>query len=214
MSLAKITTAMVLLATPIAAQDVRAPADWTARLDAPQAIATGQEVLAGEWRYTRMPPGWHVTTTEAGVVLFPNAATVSGRWGIEVELFLFPNPSDEGLGIVVEGVDEEGQYRFLMRRDGQASLEARSGAMVVTPQPWTTDTVATPHDGTGVIKYTMRLMNESGHLAFSINGHEMFAHAVEGDGPVVVPGLRIGRGLNVHVSRFDLVTPLAPARPR
>jgi hypothetical protein len=199
-----------ICAAPLAAQEIDAPTDWIARLDAPQAVAEGQDVAAGEWRYQRMPPGWHVTTTEAGVLLFPEAVTLSGRWGVEVELFLFPNPSNEGLGIVIEGVEEEGQLRFLMRRDGQASLEARFGDVVMIPEPWTADTLASVHDTNGVIKYVLRLMHQSGKLAFSINGHEMYSQETEGDAPEVIPGLRIGRGLDVHVSRFDLIAPLAP----
>ena len=207
--------ATLLVPAAVAAQAPAMPPGWGWRLDAPQAVAAGQEVAAGEWRYQRMPPGWHVTTTEQGVVLFPDSATVHGRWAIEVELFLFPNPSAEGLGIALLDPEGRGDLLALMRRDGQATLVARDGSDEMTVVPWTRDTMATPHDTTGIIKYMLRLTHESGHLAFQVNGHELFAHAVPGDGDeAVIPGLRIGAGLNVHVSRFDLVTPLAPARPR
>lgn len=213
-----LTAVAVLLAPAVAvsAQVPATPEGWSWRLDAPQAVATGQEVADGEWRYQRMPPGWHVTTTEQGVVLVPDGVTVTGRWAIEVELFLFPNPSDEGLGIAL--VDEHGlgDLLALMRRDGQAALVVRNGPDRMVVEPWTRDTAVIPHDTTGIIKYVLRLAHESGHLVFTVDGHEMFTHQVPEDREAVpmIPGLRIGAGLNVHVSRFDLVTPLAPARPR
>jgi hypothetical protein len=206
--------ALLGLAIPLRAQDPGAPEGWSYRLDGAQRVATGDTVASGEWRYQPMPPGWHVTTSDEGVLLFPREVTLTGRWGIEVELFLFPNPSDEGLGIVLEEEGGENQVCFLMRRDGQAALMARHGDEPMIARPWTSDTTAVAHDTTGIIKYVLRLVHESGHLAFSINGHEMFAEPAPGHDHVVVPGLRVGAGLNVHVSRYDLITPLAPPRPR
>lgn len=200
-----------------AAQQANPPPDWTWRLDGAQRVATGQGVAPGEWRYERMPPGWHVTTTEQGVVLFPNDRTVSGRWGIEAELFLFPNPGEAPLGLVLEAPDARPagsrQLRFLLRRDGTVGATAHHGGRDSTLAPWKGDTAVKAHGG-GVVKYVLRLMHEEGTLAFSVNGREMVALPTGGEDPRAIPGLRIGPGLNVHVSRFDLITPLAPARPR
>ena len=200
----------------VGALQAQAPEGWTYRLDAPQSLRDTQDLAPGEWRYTRMPPGWHVTTTDAGVVLQPEGRTLHGRWGIEVELFLFPNPSDAPLGISLEPADlppGSVQLRFVMRRDGQAALIGLREGRDTLLAAWTADTAATPHGG-GVDRYVLRLMHEANTLAFSINGHEMLALPTGGEDNVAIPGLRIGPGLNVHVSRYDLLTPLAPPRPR
>jgi hypothetical protein len=210
-------TLLTLLSVPLAlsAQDV-VPDDWTYRLDGSQAFAAGQEVQPGEWRYTRMAPGWHITTTEQGTTLLPKDRTVEGRWGIEVELFLFPDPSDAPFGVIVEAADTPAgtmQLQFLTRRDGQAALVAQHGHEEALLVPWTADTGVTAHAG-GVVKYILRVMHEEERLIFSINGREMFAQPTMGEDHRSIPGLRVGPGLNLHVSRFDLVTPLAPARTR
>jgi hypothetical protein len=174
-------------------------------------------VAPGEWRYVQMPPGWHVTTTEQGVTLLPKGRSVEGRWAIEAELFLFPDPSDAPLGIVVEAADApEGtmQLRFLMRRDGQAAVAARHGEVDTLLATWRADTAVGGHPGSGVIKYVLRVTHEAETLAFAVNGTEMIAIPTHGEDHRVIPGLRLGAGLNVHLSRFDLVTPLAPPRRR
>lgn len=200
----------------LVAQGLEVPQDWSARLDAPQRAVTGQEVAAGEWRYVAMPPGWHVTTTEQGVVLLPRNRSVSGRWAIEAELFLFPNPGEASFGILLEPAtsgSNAGQLRFLMRRDGQAGVLSVSGARDSLLVPWRADTAVRAHPGAGVIRYTLRVSHEPGSLTFAINGREVAALPAGEPGRQLVPGLRVGPGLNLHVSRFDLVTPLAPARP-
>ncbi len=199
------------------AQDV-VPSDWIYRLDAAQSFATGQEVRAGEWRYTRMPPGWHITTTDQGVSTFPRDVTVQGRWGIEVELFLFPKPSDEPFGIVVESNDPSGpdggaELRFLLRQDGMVSATARHGTTTQVLVPWKRDSTLKAHAG-DVERHVLRVLHESGTLAFSVDGTEVLAVPTGGANPRATPGLRVGRGLNLHVSRFDVITPLAPPRPR
>jgi hypothetical protein len=203
--------------SPLAAQDV-VPTDWTYRLDGAQRFAVGDSVRAGEWRYTRMPPGWHLTTTESGVTTLPKDVTIHDRWAIEVELFLFPNPSDQSFGIVVESNDPTGPdggavLRFLMRADGQVSAEARHGSEERVLVPWRRDSTLKAHAG-GVERHVLRVAHESATIAFAVDGHEVLAIPTGGANPRAVPGLRVGRGLNLHISRFDVITPLAPPRLR
>jgi hypothetical protein len=217
MRLALLLTLSATSPALLSAQDV-VPTDWTYRLDGAQSFATGQEVRAGEWRYTRMPPGWHITTTEQGISTFPRDVTVQGRWGIEVELFLFPKPSDEPFGIVVESNDPTGPdggaaLRFLMRRDGMVSATARHGDTEQVLVPWKRDSTLKAHAG-NVERHVLRVLHESETLAFSVDGTEVLTVPTGGANPRAVPGLRVGRGLNLHVSRFDVLTPLAPPRPR
>lgn len=208
-----------LLARPgTASAQADVPTDWIYRLDGPQRLVTGDSLRAGDWLYTRMPPGWHITTTQHGVTTVPRDVHVRDRWGIEVELFLFPDPSDQPLGIVVESNDPSGPdggaiVRFLMRADGLVSAQARHGTEERVLVPWTRDSAVAPHAG-GVERHVLRVVHESSTLAFSVDGHEVLAVPTGGANPRAVPGLRIGAGLNVHVSRFDVITPLAPPRPR
>jgi len=218
LALAVAVCASLLVRPGTASAQTDVPADWIYRLDGPQRLSTGDSLRAGEWFYTRMPPGWHLTTTEQGVTTFPRGVHVHDRWGIEVELFLFPNPSDQPLGIVVESNDPTGPdggavLRFLMRADGMVSAQARHGDEERVLVPWRRDSTVAPHAG-GVERHVLRVVHEAATLAFSVDGHEVLAVPTGGANPRAVPGLRIGAGLNVHVSRFDVITPLAPPRAR
>lgn len=216
---ALVTLLVLAVVRPIGAQELAVPEGWTARLDAPQQLVGGQDVAMGEWRYVRMPPGWHMTTTGEGVSVFPEQRTMHGRWGIEVELFLFPNPSDAPFGIVLSNAlthdGEPKEVRVLMRKDGAVALIAHNAGMTEVGVPWQADTTGTlAHNGTSVTRYVLRAVHESGHLVFSVNGTERFAFPTGGEDHVVIPGFRMGPGLNVHISRYDVIEPLAPARVR
>ena len=190
---------------------------WTWRLDGEQVTpSTGEELAPGQWAWQQMPPGWHITTTSQGATLFPvEAHAMTGRWAVEMELFLFPDPGSEGAGIVLAqpGAPEIGEMRVLFRRDGQVAMEVHSPDGDRVLAGWTSDTAAQAHDGKQVKQYVLRVSLTSGVLAASLNGRAMLSlelmpeHAA---GPVVA-GIRVGSGLNLHVSRFDLVRPLAPA---
>jgi hypothetical protein len=202
--------AAVILTTPMVAQDPNTPTDWEWQLDAEQTLASDGELAAGEWWYVEMPPGWHITTTEQGVALFPKDTKMEGRWAIEVELFLFPDQSDEGFGIALQDLEGGNQLRFLFRVDGQAALEVRHGEEWLLAKPWVSDSLVAPYDGEGIEKYLLRVTYESGQFRFAVNGREMLSQVAPGDDYRIVPGLRVGKGLNLHVSRFDMVKPLAP----
>lgn len=204
--------AMAILAPalPIVAQELNTPTDWEWQLDEEQALSSGGELVAGEWWYVGMPPGWHISTTEQGVLLFPKEQLLEGRWSVEVELFLFPDPSDEGFGIAVQDLDGENQLRFLLRADGKAALEVHHGEQSLLTKPWSGDSLVAAYSGEGIEKFVLRATYESGQFRFSVNGTEMFSQVSPAHDHRVVPGLRIGKGLNLHVSRFDLVKPLAP----
>jgi hypothetical protein len=164
-----------------------------------------------------MPPGWHITTKESGGVLSIADRSLAGRFAIEVELFLFPNPSEHPFGIALQQRDGDqvrGEVQFLFRRDGMAMARAEHGRRDTVLVAWKGDTAVKAHVPAEVVKYVLRVQNDAGHLAFSINGRELLAVPTDvGDHPLV-PALRIGAGLNLHISRVDLVTPLAPPRPR
>ncbi len=205
---------MAVVAAPVAAQ---APAGWTYRLDGAPTPPKSGAVVAGEWAYQRMPPGWHLTTTDQGVTVYPEVPRpMSGEWGVETEFFLFPDPSESGVGVALMATTSEehqGELRLLLRRDGQVSVEVRGSDGVETLMPWTADTAAAAHNGSETKRYVLRVMHQGEKMTVAVNGREMLAIPIGPNVQTPYAGFRAGPGLNLHISRFDLITPLAPPRP-
>ncbi len=99
--------------------------------------------------------------------MFHPGYRASGRFTIESELFLFPDSSDEGVGIFVGGEalgeQESPSYTaLLLRKDGQATVIRRAGGSVKTESDWAAVEGVKPHgkdcwsqgsglDGTAVV---------------------------------------------------------------
>jgi hypothetical protein len=207
---------MVLTLTlPVCAQ---APEGWGWKLDGAQKDPRTGEVASGDWAYQAMPPGWHLTTTTQGVTLMPKVARpMRGDWGVETEFFMFPTPSDAGvglMGIATAGDPRVPELRFLLRRDGQVAVEGVRPEGDTLLVPWTRDTAAQAHDGKETKRYVLRLMQQGGMVTLSVNGKEMLALPFGDNVHEPAIGFRAGPGHNMHIARFDLITPLAPPRRR
>ena len=100
-ALAVVPVAVAAAVIPPGGQ-LKTPEDWKWRLDEPAAMSPGGKMEAGQWWFVAMPPGWHVTMGPGGLVYHP-AYRASGRFVVESELFLFPDSSDEGVGLFVGG---------------------------------------------------------------------------------------------------------------
>lgn len=213
--MARILLALCLV--PFTSLAAQAPSDWRWTVDGAALEPQSGEVATGEWAFQAMPPGWHITTTDRGVSLFPREPrTMSGNWGVEVEFYLFPNPSDQGVGVALIATtspEHDGELRLLLRRDGQVSAEVMGPEGLVTLSPWTSDTAAAAHDGTEIKNYVLRVMHQGERMTVSVNGREMLRVPIGPNVQTPYAGFRAGHGLNLHVARFDLITPLAPARP-
>lgn len=200
---------------PLGAQ---APEGWNWKLDGDQRDPRSGAVASGDWAYQSMPPGWHITTTAQGVTLFPKEPRpMRGDFGVEVEFFLFSNPSAAGVGLVgmaTAGAARVEQLRFLLRRDGQVAVEGVRPEGDTLLVPWTSDTAAIAQNGEEPMRYVLRIMHQAGVLAMSVNGREMLVLPLGPNVHEPIMGFRAGPGLNLHVSRFDLITPLAPPRQR
>ena len=195
----------------------QAPGEWNYTLDRETVAPVRGEPTPGAWAYQQMPPGWHLTTTDQGVTIYPTARLpMEGEWGVELEVFLFPEPSDEGVGIALMPTAESryaGELRILFRRDGQVSAGVYTGGDTIVLAPWTTDTGVVAHDGKEIRQYELRVEHRGETLTVSVDGRQRLSLPIGPNEQHPVAGIRAGRGLNLHISRFDLIKPLAPPRP-
>lgn len=201
----------------LAAQQAQGPDGWRWALDAPARLMDVQDVPDSGWRFTPMPPGYHVTMGPGGVLYHPSAAS-SGRYAVEAETFFFPGRSLAEMGVFVEGAALESSTArytaFVIRRDGQAAamvVEHGERRFVV---PWTRhDSIAVQEAG-NVVRNLLRVEADSAGFTFLVNGQRVLgvsrASATVGERF----GFRVGQGINLHASSLDLITHLAPARRR
>lgn len=209
--------AVVTIVVPHARQ-LQTPTDWRWRTDTPaKAVATDPPPPDG-WFFVAMPPGWHVTTGPGAVIYHP-AYEAKASFALEMEVFLFPGESQAEYGLFVGGraLDASStapEYvAFVARRDGQSAI-IRHTAKGATPiRDWTATPAVAPHPGgNDTVKNILRLDATTQEIAFSANGKEIVKVPRASVAPEGLFGLRIGRNLNVHVSRLDVTQKLAPGK--
>lgn len=215
-----ITLVLVLLTTlPGGAQAQGMPPGWRAITDTPgEYVATGIEPNAGtEYHFVRMAPGWHITTGP-GTLLFDPRLTSSGNFRVETELFLFPNPSDQPVGLFVGGVGLDGPlagvqwFGVLVRRDGTAAVIHNHGTEHHPVTPYLRLDSLPPHPVSTSQRITLAVDVQPDSVRFSVNRSPVGA-LPRGDLMLNGPfGFRVGRGQNLHVIRLDYTQKLAPAR--
>jgi hypothetical protein len=210
---------LALLAWPLAAQDVSLPAGWRAVPDsAARLVAPGVEPgLTDAWNFTRMPPGWHITTGP-GMVLYDQHVRAAGRYRIETEFFLFPNPTDQPVGLFLGATGLDGPlaevqwFGLLVRRDGTAGVVHAHGTEHHPVVPYARADSLAVHPGNDSQRIGLAVDVEADSVRFFVNRARFAAVPREGlalDGPF---GFRVGRGLNLHVVSLDHTQRLAPAR--
>lgn len=198
----------VLLAAPLASQDLKRPEGWKVRFD--RAGSTEAELEM----FVSMPPGWHITTGPAAIFWDP-ALTASGRFRAELEVYLFdPQGRREAFGIFFGGKDLEGpgqEYAYFLLRDGGEFLvKRRQGADTPTLVDWTANPAIASWADRGdaaTAKNVLTVEADSEIVRFLVNGREVAAlprAQLPVDGTV---GIRVNHALNLHVSRLE-VTPL------
>ena len=201
-----------------AASKQQTPTDWTWRTDAPATLGGPDAVGPAAWHYVTMAPGWHITTGP-GALLYPAADNrARGNFRIEAEIFLFPGTDQQEYGIFIGGDGLEPSSKsptwlaFVVRRDGRAAL-LQSGPSGIAPvRDWTTADGVVPHPGGKDETARNRIFVDVGpkELAFGANGKTAVTLPRAGAHTDGVFGLRIGAGLNLHVSAFDVTRRLAP----
>lgn len=198
----------LLCAGAASAQDFERPEGWKTRFDVPGASEDQLQM------YVAMPPGWHVTSGPAAIYWHP-ASTASGRYRVEMEVYLFdPGERREAFGVFVGGRDLEGPDQaytyFLIRNGGQFIVKERVGPDAPTIEPWT------EHDA--ILAYADRgedasvknvLVIEAGErtVRFLVNGRAVWEGPRAGLALDGVYGFRVNHGLNLHISRLE-ATPI------
>jgi hypothetical protein len=194
------------------------PQGWRWHLDAPGRLVLDSTFAISDstFQLVMMPPGWHVTAGPAMTALDP-AFRADGRFALESELFVFPSTKDGEIGVVVGGHELDGPgarwTAFVIRRDGSAAVLRRSDGGTRELVAWKpVARVAKPTEQ-GAARNVLRVDVDPGRVTFAVNGEkvaELPRADVQPDGAF---GLRAGKLVNLHVSRLDLVRPLAPPRP-
>ncbi len=101
---------------------------------------------------------------------------------------------------------------LLLRKDGSATVVRRAGGAVTPIADWAAVDGVKAHGGKDAEKHAFRIEADTATVTFLVDGTKVAATPradVAADGHF---GLRIGRGVNIHVVRLDFTQQLAPPR--
>ena len=215
-----VAAVVTMLAVAHAAAQLKNPSDWAWRLDAPATLVTSLDVPESSWLFVMMPPGWHVTTGP-GALLYPSRfPEVIGNFSVETQIFLFPGESLEEYGVYIGGRNIAGQApadytAFVLRRDGQAAVLARSGDTPRSLAPWRAHQAVVAHTGgTEPVKNSLRVDVDPVNVTLSVNGAKVLDLPTSGVGTTGSVGFRVGKALNLHITSLDVTQRLAPVPVR
>jgi hypothetical protein len=158
-----------------------------------------------------MAPGFHLTTTSSGTTLFPTGLAIEGRRAAEAKVILFPGKGDGAYGLGVTNLDATQQWvGMLVRRDGSVALARvqRGGEELIGP--WQAAEAIMRPDSNGYATNVLRMQVGADEVVFLANGKPILSMPRS-----VLPArsgvaFRMGPALNMHVTTFDLITPMAP----
>jgi hypothetical protein len=211
---APLAVLLLALARPSHAQD-GPPPGWKWITDSPARMVDTQELPESALRFTSMAPGWHMTTGP-GMLLYDPSYEAKGRFTVEAEMILFPNPSANGFGVFVGGSSLEGAGRsyisFVVRADGSSGVFRTTGDRTEPIADWSTNDAILPHTGAGTVKNVLRVEAQPSQVVFAVNGKQVASlprSSIPVDGRF---GFRIGEGINLHATNLDFLRRLAPAR--
>jgi len=212
-----VTLAALLAGQTLTGQGLKTPADWKWIPDTPAKVIEAGDAGPDAMFFVAMPPGWHITQGP-GALLYQPDYQARGSFILETEIFLFPNSSIEEYGVFCGGrsLDPAPANRtylaFVARRDGQAAVLERTANRIVPVANWMTNSGVAPQSGAEAVKNVLKVDVGPAEVVFSANGttiSRLPRARLSTDGKF---GLRIGKGVNVHVSRFDVTHRLAPGK--
>lgn len=195
-------------ATTAQGQGIARPAGWRVVVDAGATDTVS---------HVPMPPGWHMTTGP-GALFFDPAYHAAGRYTVEADIFLFPGKSQAGYGVFVGGrsldAGAPSYLAFVIRRDGQAALEHVTKGKTTALIPWSASASVKPHPGNDdAVLNSIALTVDRDSIIVEANGKRVGSvgrGTLDLDGTF---GFRAGPDVNLHASRLDLRTRLAPIPP-
>jgi len=191
------------------------PAGWLWRTDAPAQPQRGGPagVTASTFEFSPMAPGWHVTMGP-GALLYPSDGSLSGRFALESVMILFPEPTEAEYGIFVGGAALDGAgarwLAFVVRGDGSAAVLRHAAGRTEHVMPWTKFPAVVARGSSGNARNVVGLRAEPDSVRFVVN--EIVVRSwprseLSVDGAY---GMRIGRGVNIHITNLDVTRRLAP----
>jgi len=156
--------------------------------------------------------GQILTAKGAGATVYDPSFMAAGRYGLEWTAYVFPNTKgDFGLFIGGKGLDgpEPTFLSVYLTVEGTVRVSQRVGRVsrIVVPATPVGSFVKPLGEEPGL--NTLRITVEADSVRINVNGQRAaaFARGPEADG---LFGFRVGDGANLHVSRLDKITPLAP----
>ena len=212
-----VVVAALMAGETLTGQGLKTPVDWKWIPDTPARVIDAGDAGPDAMFFVAMPPGWHITQGP-GALLYQPDYQARGSFVVEAEIFLFPNSSLEEYGIFLGGRSLEPgaanrtYLAFVARRDGQAAVLERTSNGIVAVANWMTNNGVAPQAGTDPVKNVLKVDAGASEVVFSANGTSIAKlprARLSTDGQL---GLRIGKGVNVHVSRLDVTHRLAPAK--
>lgn len=198
----------------VTAQGNSAPAGWRWAVDGPARIVNAEDAAQGSadamW-FVEMAPGFHVTMGPGGNLYHPSS-TVEGRYEVESEFFLFPGSSNEGYGFFVggKGLDREAEWvGFVVRGDGSAGVIRRRNGAIADAREWRPSSAIVASRTDGTARNVLKLV-VGANIVFQVNGADVARISRDSLTVDGVVGLRAGKGVNLHVTSFDLTRRMAP----
>lgn len=209
---------LTLIPGALAAQ-LTAPPGWRWVTDGQARMVGTEKEAAGSadamW-FVQMPPGFHLTMGPGGNLFLPSL-TAEGRFELESEFFLFPGSSQEEYGLFLGGRSLDGDQAewvaFVARRDGSAAVLRRRGGATGVAREWRASSGIVPGRTDGTARNVLKVA-VGAEVVFSVNGAEVARVARDSVAVDGVVGLRAGRGVNLHVTTFDLTRRIAPVPAR
>jgi hypothetical protein len=193
---------LVACAATLGAQAAHRPANWRAAHDV---AGLPDSALA----FVTMPPGWHVTATATGGVLWEPGRAAGRAFRLESEQYLFSLAPGAGTGLVVGGQALGGAdarwTAFVVGPDGRYRVVRRDGATTRELVPWTAHAAIPPHEvGKPNVRLLMTVAAEGDAVRFLVNGAAVAELPRADVMPDGVVGFRLEPGANAHVATFTL----------
>lgn len=204
--------AVVLTVPASAAAQLAAPPGWRWATDGAVRTVNTEKDAKGSadalW-FVQMPPGFHITMGPGGVLYHPSIGA-EGRFELESEFFLFPGSGAEEYGLAFGGSAE--WVGFVARGDGSSAVLRYRGGTTTVAREWRASGAIVPGRPEGTARNVLKV-TAGAEVVFQINGAEvarMPRDSVAVDGTI---GIRAGKGVNLHVTSFDLTRRIAPVPP-